>query len=1507
MKTAPLSVKSFNSPLYLAPSAWVEHIPFAFWIVENLKPRMIVELGVHYGVSYFSFCQAVEACHLPTLCYGIDNWQGDEHAGFYTEDVFKAVNTYNAGHYAGFSYLLKSDFNAAIPYFQDGSIDLLHIDGLHLYESVKQDFEQWLPKLSDSSVVLFHDISVREKDFGVYKLWDELIQKYPSFSFVHGHGLGVLCTGGKIPKNVSELFHKNSSEVQIARNIYSKLGSAITEKLKNKQLGEKIESLLTDIETIRKELGSQANTQENKTTITVSAEREKQLLDQIKLLELNNKAIKELITIVEQGNMAQAEQLSVLKEQNERLREQLQSAEEHEKELTGDKERLQSALQESLHCKDSLSVLEHQIAGLIKRIHDKNYIIATKEREIANLKGIALHVKHENEPSSDNSLQLPAQHQPQNTPSSTTKNLMSKVLTITKFTAKSPFWLLKGTFKENYNSFKKRKHFPHVPKELFEDYLLLLNNKLFDAEWYLTQYPDVKGTGQDPILHYMTHGYKESRDPSKSFSTFKYLLDNPDVKKDNKNPLTHYLNHGKSEGRTYEGSTLVNRTDGSHAPATDKIVIKPVKRPVSRITGKNNRREYRVILESELFDETWYFNEYPLVYEQGNDPIEHYLNIGYLEGKDPNPLFCTTWYLTKYADIQKSGDNPFVHYLTQGYKEKRDPHPIFQTEWYFHYNPDCATGEVNPLLHYFKHGSVEGRKVHPLFDERFYTRQTGLQPEDGAPLFHYIMAGWKQGFNPNPFFDVKYYIDNILNGTLEEPLSHFIQEAISQKISPSPYFDTDFYIHTNELNVNGAADPLIHFLTKGIKLLRRPSPLFKIYQFRENGDLHEINHTTDLDKYIQQGELDPVYEYIETKARIQVKEKARLRSQPIKKGSHFELKEADLKNILGQIQFKKVEHPTVSVIIPYYNAKKYIIECLLSLFKKAELDKIEVILVNDHSPDDIKNTVDGIPNLIYLENGKNEGFVKSCNKGAKAAKGDYFLFFNNDAQITENAIELMASTLDNDPAIGIVGPKVLYPAGHLQEAGCKLFPDGSSGFIGLDDDPNLERYNYSKEVDYVSGCSLMIRKEVFEKVGGFSLEFEPGYCEDVDLCMKTRNEGYKIWYNHQATIYHYLSAATPDSYKNFHIPKNEGKLFTKWFDKIQELNEVKILSFYLPQFHPYKENEFWWGKGFTEWTNVSKALPNYEGHVQPQLPTDLGFYDARLKETMENQKKLAEKYGVSGFCFYYYWFAGKRVMELQLDRILHDNKSELPFCLCWANENFTKRWDGGNNEIVLGQSHSDEDDEAVIKDMLKYARHKNYIRVNNKPMVLLYRHSLLPDIARTAKLWRKIAMEIGIGEIYLGFVESFQHAYLMENPKECGFDFSTQFPPHQNSTEIPVPGKLFNKDFTGTVHDYREMVLKYTGKPVPGFKRFPGLMTGWDNTPRQKNKPNIFAYSNPGSFQAWLEWNIKVTSEQNPPGERFIFINAWNEWAEGAILEPSLQHGHGFLEAVRNAKQTWLK
>lgn len=1048
---------------------------------------------------------------------------------------------------------------------------------------------------------------------------------------------------------------------------------------------------------------------------------------------------------------------------------------------------------------------------------------------------------------------------------------------------------------------QRRKEFPHVPKELFDDYVIVSHSFLFDPGWYLAQYPDVTASGEDPLLHYLVHGFKEDRDPGSGFSTLRYLQSYPDVKDSNANPLIHYLRHGKEEGRTYENSTLEFKQPLPSTPSKPALKPKPFR------SYKQNSKEYLLIKESGLFDEHWYLSENPGLTDQGIDPIEHFLNIGHREGKDPHPLFNTSWYLNRYAHVLDCNENPLIHYIQRGGIERLDPHPIFRTEWFYRSNADLASLAVNPLIHYCDLGYKEKRAVHPLFDEAFYLRQAGLNDNQTNGLFHYLTVGWKQGLNPNPFFDVAYYIDHALNGRKQEPLSHFVQENIAQKINPSLYFDTDYYVHTNLCPGSSAAVPLIHFLTTGLCELRRPSAFFRIFDLHRDGGLNSIRHTADLEKYIYKGSADPVYEYLETKARMDKKESIRLRSVMIKKGDLYELTESDVPAAVAQIGFSKVEQPRISVIIPYYKARKYVIEAMLSLSRKTDPDLLEVILVNDNSPDDIGDLARQMPNLIYLENKTNLHFVKSCNRGGEAAKGEYLFFLNCDAQITPNTLENLLKTMDEDPSIGVAGPKVLYPSGHLQEAGCRIFADGTSGMIGLNDDPALARYCYSKEVDYVSGCSLLIRKELFHKVGGFSNELAPAYCEDADLCMKVRAMGYKIWYQHDSVVYHHLSVSTDSAMKNLFISRNREIIFKKWFKQIQELNDVRIVSFYLPQFHPYKENEFWWGKGFTEWINTTKAVPNYEGHIQPKLPTEQGFYDLRLPENMDHQKMLADKYGVSGFCFYYYWFAGKKLMELPIDRILEENRPDIPFCLCWANENFTSSWDGGENEVMLGQKHSDEDDEAVIKDLLRYARHKNYIRIKGKPVILIYRITLFPDIKRTVAAWRRIARETGVGEIFLGFIESFQQAYLMDNPMEYGFDFSTQFPPHQNAAAIPPPGKVLNRNFSGQVHDYRESVLNYAAKPVPGFRRFPSVMPGWDNTPRQKNKSNIFAFSNPGSFQAWLEWNIKVTCEQNAPGERFIFVNAWNEWAEGAFLEPTGEHGHGFLEAIRHARQSWLK
>lgn len=342
---------------------------------------------------------------------------------------------------------------------------------------------------------------------------------------------------------------------------------------------------------------------------------------------------------------------------------------------------------------------------------------------------------------------------------------------------------------------------------------------------------------------------------------------------------------------------------------------------------------------------------------------------------------------------------------------------------------------------------------------------------------------------------------------------------------------------------------------------------------------------------------------------------------------------------------------------------------------------------------------------------------------------------------------------------------------------------------------------------------------------------------------------------------------------------------------------VKALAFYLPQFHPIPENDVWWGRGFTEWTNVSKAIPQFVGQYQPRWPGELGFYDLRVPDVQRRQIELAKKYGIYGFCIHYYWFNGKRLLEAPLEQYMNIPGNDFPFCLCWANENWTRRWDGQENEVLISQSHTPENDIRFIQDILPILEDSRYIRMNGRPLLVVYRANLLPDIRRTVDSWRNYCLKVGMQNPYLVAAQSFG----FHDPRKVGFDAAVEFPPH---TRVRMQGltrtvTILNPSYSGTVVSYPDFAAACSKDSHPPYKLFKTVFPAWDNEARKPGRGLTFAFSTPDEYRKWLRRACEITlTTESDPEKRLVFINAWNEWGEGAYLEPDRRFGYAYLEAT---------
>ncbi len=345
---------------------------------------------------------------------------------------------------------------------------------------------------------------------------------------------------------------------------------------------------------------------------------------------------------------------------------------------------------------------------------------------------------------------------------------------------------------------------------------------------------------------------------------------------------------------------------------------------------------------------------------------------------------------------------------------------------------------------------------------------------------------------------------------------------------------------------------------------------------------------------------------------------------------------------------------------------------------------------------------------------------------------------------------------------------------------------------------------------------------------------------------------------------------------------------------------AKLLAYYLPQFHQMPENDAWWGKGFTDWTNLGRAMPRFVGHLQPRVPRDLGYYSLDDPSILRRQIELAKGAGLSGFVFYTYWFNRHRLLEKPLEQMLGDPTLDFPFCAMWANENWTRRWDGLEREVLIAQEYLESDDAALVACYARLFADPRYIRVGGRPLLMIYRVTLIPDAARRIEKWRGMFKGLHGEDPVMVMAQSLGDY----DPEPYGLDGAVEFPPHKLSQETArLNGTLdlLDPDFSATVHDYAALATTSLALEKPDYPLIKAIVPGWDNDPRREGKGLVLHDASPAKYQRWLE-NLVDYSHKNPFfGEPLICVNAWNEWAEGAFLEPDVHFGAAFLNATARA------
>jgi GT2 family glycosyltransferase len=601
-------------------------------------------------------------------------------------------------------------------------------------------------------------------------------------------------------------------------------------------------------------------------------------------------------------------------------------------------------------------------------------------------------------------------------------------------------------------------------------------------------------------------------------------------------------------------------------------------------------------------------------------------------------------------------------------------------------------------------------------------------------------------------------------------------------------------------------------------------------------------------------------EYYELSRQIRIWRDSKLSSFRPTPPKLISVNQTDLVSCAESIHFSLPDHPLISIIIPVFNNIQLTLECLVSIQKNTNQISYEIILVDDHSDQGDKDIIAVIRNIKLISHDEQMGFSLACNHGAKQASGEYFLFLNNDVQVTEGWLESLMNCFTSHDCVGAIGPKILSLDGRLQEAGASINPDGTAILIGFNDNPALPRYNSIREVEYCSGVCLLVKAKTFDTICGFDEEYAPAYYEDVDFCFKIREKGLRILYNPNSTVFHHLSATTTNIDSDFKlqwVTCNRQKFLGRWQSEIDELNRSKLIAIQMPQ------------------------APN----------TTDKYYQ---------QEQLAKRSGIYGFC--YHWHPGE---ALPFETKSNTNVPNIPFCICWSYSHFIKG-NGGYPNPLSAISENPGNDSAIIKDLIRHLKNPGYIRIDGRPLVIVYAGLLIPDLRQTTQGWRKIFRQEGIGEIHLVWAGNFEFSPEKNNLVDFGLDAFMEFPTLNQDASIERARKENKWNSPESRKDYRNELLKNVQKDIPEQVEYRVVIIGQNRADQDFDAPIPDKNSSPGAYQAWLEETIRLTREQESINQRFVFIDGWNELDEGELQGTDLPYRYRYLEATRNSTETWL-